>query len=459
MKNEPKDLVNAITAIITNEASGDKEAYQKFFDKTLKKYKVNSPSELSDEDKKKFFDEIDAGWEGDNEKKESVDVKLDGRTKAFKEKIKRLEYAKQKREEQEEEEEAVKAEDIDGKVCANLASESVELDEKKMTVNIDHDGSNDSNAKKFGIKLKKGKGSDYSFDATGEQKKLQKYLALHYDDEEYAQELHPEIFESVKSESLEGNKQAALVMDSINKLTATLRPGSALQKDLEKLAGRKLQKEFKDLQNKVDELAFAFEDLEMEINMGESTQKESVELEEASRSKQIKDMEAAQKLLRKVDKAHGQPLFFDKNGDQVDVDAALQSAIDYYKDPDSDIDESVEPTISIGEIQYTVEEFGKLLDEPIAEEKKTKAESYLDWYKKYDPMKDPDMKDMLADLKKKEGAKIAARVTKLVKDNKLFPDALSDAIYYGGLISHLEDASWRSEMSDSDALAQAFADI
>lgn len=49
------------------EAKGDKEAYQKFFNKTLKKYGVKSASELSDEDKKKFYDEIDAGWEGDNE--------------------------------------------------------------------------------------------------------------------------------------------------------------------------------------------------------------------------------------------------------------------------------------------------------------------------------------------------------------------------------------------------------
>jgi len=49
------------------EVTGDKKAYQAFFDKTLKKYGVSSPSELSDEEKKKFYDEIDAGWEGDNE--------------------------------------------------------------------------------------------------------------------------------------------------------------------------------------------------------------------------------------------------------------------------------------------------------------------------------------------------------------------------------------------------------
>ena len=56
------------------EASGDKEAYQKFFNATLKKFGVKSPAELKDEDKKKFYDAIDAGWKGDNEKKEEVDL-------------------------------------------------------------------------------------------------------------------------------------------------------------------------------------------------------------------------------------------------------------------------------------------------------------------------------------------------------------------------------------------------
>ncbi len=46
---------------------GSKEEYEKFFNKKLKKYGVSSPSELSAADKKKFYDEIDAEWEGDNE--------------------------------------------------------------------------------------------------------------------------------------------------------------------------------------------------------------------------------------------------------------------------------------------------------------------------------------------------------------------------------------------------------
>ena len=54
------------------EASGDKEAYQKFFNKALKKFKVGSPAELKGDQKKKFYDYIDANWEGDNEKAEQV---------------------------------------------------------------------------------------------------------------------------------------------------------------------------------------------------------------------------------------------------------------------------------------------------------------------------------------------------------------------------------------------------
>jgi hypothetical protein len=50
-----------------DEASGGKEAYKKFFDAKLKKYGVKSPAELEGDAKKKFYDEIDAEWEGDNE--------------------------------------------------------------------------------------------------------------------------------------------------------------------------------------------------------------------------------------------------------------------------------------------------------------------------------------------------------------------------------------------------------
>ena len=55
------------------EKSGDKEEYQKFVDTMLKKFGVKSPAELSPDKKKEFFDALDAGWEGDNEKPEPED--------------------------------------------------------------------------------------------------------------------------------------------------------------------------------------------------------------------------------------------------------------------------------------------------------------------------------------------------------------------------------------------------
>ena len=48
------------------EASGGKEAYQKFFNSLLKKFGVKSPSELKGDKKKEFFDAIDKGWTSDD---------------------------------------------------------------------------------------------------------------------------------------------------------------------------------------------------------------------------------------------------------------------------------------------------------------------------------------------------------------------------------------------------------
>lgn len=47
--------------------SGKGKKYDDFFAGMLKKWKIKNPSELSKEDKKKFFDEVDAGYEADNE--------------------------------------------------------------------------------------------------------------------------------------------------------------------------------------------------------------------------------------------------------------------------------------------------------------------------------------------------------------------------------------------------------
>lgn len=54
---------------ISEEGEGDKEAYQKVFNAHLKKYKVKSPEDLSDDKKKEFFNAVDAAWKSDKEEK------------------------------------------------------------------------------------------------------------------------------------------------------------------------------------------------------------------------------------------------------------------------------------------------------------------------------------------------------------------------------------------------------
>ena len=65
--NEDKIAIKIATAKIA-EKSGDKDKYMEFFQEKLKKYNVKSPTELSDDEKKKFFEEIDSEWKSDKEK-------------------------------------------------------------------------------------------------------------------------------------------------------------------------------------------------------------------------------------------------------------------------------------------------------------------------------------------------------------------------------------------------------
>ena len=55
--------------------TGDKEAYQAFFKKALKKFGVTEPDQLKGDKEKEFYDYVDAGWKGDNEKPEPGDKK------------------------------------------------------------------------------------------------------------------------------------------------------------------------------------------------------------------------------------------------------------------------------------------------------------------------------------------------------------------------------------------------
>ena len=72
MKRAKEPAPNVSEEVELDEASGDKEAYKKFFNAALKKFKVSSPAELKGDQKKKFYDYIDAGWEADNEKAEAA---------------------------------------------------------------------------------------------------------------------------------------------------------------------------------------------------------------------------------------------------------------------------------------------------------------------------------------------------------------------------------------------------
>lgn len=49
-------------------ASGDAVAYKAYFNKKMKEKGIKDPSELgSEEEKKKFFEEVDRGYQADNE--------------------------------------------------------------------------------------------------------------------------------------------------------------------------------------------------------------------------------------------------------------------------------------------------------------------------------------------------------------------------------------------------------
>jgi len=68
-KMKKEKLVDTVRKVLLGEAeSGDKEAYQKFFNNALKKFKIKSPADLKDDEaKKKFYDYIDKNWKGDHE--------------------------------------------------------------------------------------------------------------------------------------------------------------------------------------------------------------------------------------------------------------------------------------------------------------------------------------------------------------------------------------------------------
>ena len=58
---------------IDEKGEGDKEAYQKFFQKALKKFGVTSPSQLKGDKEKEFYDYVDKNWTADHEESKKID--------------------------------------------------------------------------------------------------------------------------------------------------------------------------------------------------------------------------------------------------------------------------------------------------------------------------------------------------------------------------------------------------
>ena len=84
---------------------------------------------------------------------------------------------------------------------------------KVHTVDINHFGDHDANAKKHNITLKKT--GDYSHDATGKKKDLQRYLAKHYDSHADAKKRHPEVHEAALDEAPRRKGAPKMTGDSV----------------------------------------------------------------------------------------------------------------------------------------------------------------------------------------------------------------------------------------------------
>jgi hypothetical protein len=74
IKSELSEVVDLQLEIMIHEAfhflrEQNNSPYQKFFRMKLKQWGVNSPSELSDAEKKKFFNSVDHEWQSKKEKK------------------------------------------------------------------------------------------------------------------------------------------------------------------------------------------------------------------------------------------------------------------------------------------------------------------------------------------------------------------------------------------------------
>jgi len=122
-------LEDTMKLVVLSEASGDKEAYQKFFKSALKKFGVSSPSELDGKKEKEFYDYVDKNWEGDNEKEEQNEAACSTKKKM------NASYKKEEDEPKDDEKEAPKKDDSEEEEDGE--HKDVGKSGKKMKVAVD----------------------------------------------------------------------------------------------------------------------------------------------------------------------------------------------------------------------------------------------------------------------------------------------------------------------------------
>ena len=144
------------------EKSKKQKEYQEFFDSKLKEYGVDSPAKLDDDEKKKFFDEIDKEWtqEPTNEKKieNDFDEEEDVDYKKLKEKKKK--YDSKVEEDEEDEEDIYESEKVK---VGNFKKPYYEADQSIEELRWAATSNNDRNLRIKIINLEKelGKIKDY----------------------------------------------------------------------------------------------------------------------------------------------------------------------------------------------------------------------------------------------------------------------------------------------------------
>jgi len=283
------------------EASGGKEAYQKFFNSILKKFGVDSPSELKGDKKKEFFDAIDKGWDGDNEKDESKNLKA-GYMKAHKDKKGKMMHASYK----EDVKEAKKLSGGKGKAKIDINFMGDKKDAKfaatkyKIGIKVTSNGAILSGDKQKILAYLQGQ--DYAMDAE-DIEDLYPELMETYDDED---DLDPDSTLNADENPLATGKSLGEAFaksygythteEAINHLMKSLQPKSALARTISSNADN-VTKEFTKMSKLMDKIMEQWEAVEMVIGMNES-------VDEAVDSSLLKKAQAiASKLSGNMTKA------------------------------------------------------------------------------------------------------------------------------------------------------------